>query len=175
MPTAHLLCGSHGIPTHSVQIGDGTCVTISSRERQKSRSTGQAVPDNITTSLCQDEAMDLGRCAFFAGDDIPAAIFLGTDGIENSYYSHEQLKEFYKELALNFSKNGLDKGFEQLTEFLPELSRMGSGDDVSCAGIYDPEALIACEESLSEVDIQAEPITVELVPEMLDEDGTDEE
>ncbi len=159
-----------------MQIGDGTCVTISSGGKAE-----EPVPrdkrchDNITTSLCQDEAMDLGRCAFFAGDDIPAAIFLGTDGIENSYYSHEQLKEFYKELALNFSKNGLDKGFEQLTEFLPELSRMGSGDDVSCAGIYDPEALIACEESLSEVDIQAEPITVELVPEMLDEDGTDEE
>jgi len=152
-----------------MQIGDGTCVSITKEGRAE-----EPVPpdhrchDNITTSLCQEEAANLGRCAYFAGDDIPAAIFLGTDGIEKSYWDHTQLWDFYKGLALAFVRNGLDEGFNQLTEFLPELSRMGSGDDVSCAGIYDGEILAECEDELKIASAaEEEPITVELKPEML--------
>ncbi|MBQ6180871.1 MAG: protein phosphatase 2C domain-containing protein [Ruminococcus sp.] len=152
-----------------MQIGDGTCVSITREGRAE-----EPVPpdmrchDNITTSLCQEEAALLGRCAYFAGDDIPAAIFMGTDGIEKSYWDHTQLWDFYKGLSLAFVRNGLDEGFDQLTEFLPELSRMGSGDDVSCAGIYNAELLEACEDELKIASAEEEePVTVELKPEML--------
>lgn len=138
-----------------MQIGDGTCVIIT-----KDGDAEEPVPkderchDNITTSMCQDEAEKLARCAFFAGDDIPAAIFLGTDGIDNSYWDRQQLWDFYKGLAFDLSQNGLDEGFNQLTSFLPELSRLGSGDDVSCAGIYDSEMLLNCEDKLRTSEIE---------------------
>lgn len=154
-----------------MQIGDGTCVSITRDGRaEEPLPPDMRCHDNITTSLCQEEAADLGRYAFFAGDNIPAAIYMGTDGIEKSYWDHSQLWDFYKGLSLAFVRNGLDEGFRQLTEFLPELSEIGSGDDVSCAGIYNADLLAVCEEELKiSSAAEEEPVTVELSPEMLQE------
>lgn len=118
------------------QIGDGKCVAVDS-----SGEAGEPIPDdprcyaNVTTSMCQDDAVLSARYFYYGADELPSAIFLGTDGIENSYAGREQLHAFYRGLALTFAENGLEEGVRQLEEFLPEMTRKGSGDDVSCAGI----------------------------------------
>ncbi|WP_298530904.1 PP2C family serine/threonine-protein phosphatase [uncultured Ruminococcus sp.] len=131
------------------QIGDGSCVAL-----DDNGDAFEPVPedprchDNVTTSMCQDDAAYSARFCYFPKDSIPAVIFLGTDGIENSYCSREQLYGFYRGLALTFSENGLDEGLRQLAAFLPEMTKRGSGDDVTVAGIIDFEQLKAMENSL---------------------------
>jgi hypothetical protein len=131
------------------QIGDGKCVVIDS--------TGIAsdpVPDdprcfdNITTSLCQEDAVLSARFVYFPKDCIPPAIFIGTDGVQNSYWNIEQLHGFYRGLALTFAEYGMTEGEQQLADFLPEMTRKGSGDDVSVAGVVDLEALKAADSAL---------------------------
>lgn len=131
------------------QIGDGKCVTVDC-----SGIASDPVPDdprcfdNITTSLCQDDAVLSARFVYFPKDCIPPAIFVGTDGVQNSYWAIEQLHGFYRGLALTFAENGIIEGSRQLAEFLPEMTRKGSGDDVSVAGIIDLERLKASVDAL---------------------------
>ncbi len=124
------------------QIGDGKCVTV-----ECSGIAADPVPDdprcynNITTSMCQEDAEYSARFVFFPKEFIPPAFFIGTDGIQNSYLDIEQLHGFYRGLALNFAEFGYNEGIHRLAGFLPEMTKMGSGDDVSCAGVIDIERL----------------------------------
>lgn len=121
-----------------IQIGDGSCSAFF-----PDGSIISPVPDdpgchdNVTTSLCQDNAVLSARSCYFSGDSMPAAVFLGTDGVENSYATESELHGFYIGLARTVSENGLDEGLRQLEEFLPVMTKKGSGDDVSCAGIIE--------------------------------------
>ena len=148
-----------------IQIGDGSCVVLNADGE-----VCEPVPedprcyDNVTTSMCQDDAVLSYRYAYFPKDEIPAAIFLGTDGIENSYWSKEQLYGFYRGLALTFIECGLDEGVRQLSAFLPEMTRRGSGDDVSVSGIIDMERLRAIEDILREKLSADEAAAEEAVP-----------
>lgn len=121
-----------------IQIGDGSCSAFF-----PDGTIVSPIPDdpdchdNVTTSLCQDDAVLSARYCYFSGDAMPAAIFLGTDGVENSYATEYELHGFYIGLARTVSENGLDEGVRQLAEFLPVMTKKGSGDDVSCAGIIE--------------------------------------
>ena len=75
-------------------------------------------------------------------------MFIGTDGVQNSYWNIEQLHGFYRGLALTFAEYGMTEGEQQLADFLPEMTRKGSGDDVSVAGVVDLEALKAADSAL---------------------------
>jgi hypothetical protein len=123
--------------TVALQIGDGKCVMF-----DKDGVASQPVPPdddcymNVTTSLCEADAKDHFR--IFVLDEMPAAIFLGTDGVDNSYPMFENEKHLaalYGEIHKNFLSVGLDEGVKQLQDFLPVLTQKGSGDDVSIAGI----------------------------------------
>jgi len=121
----------------AIQIGDGKCVVFNA-----DNSITQPVPwdDRCflcrTTSLCDEDAAGLFR--HFYGETLPLAIFLGSDGIDDSFPvkdNEEHLARFYLEVYRNFVKEGLRKGSSQLREMLPLLTQKGSGDDVSIAGI----------------------------------------
>ena len=135
-----------------MQIGDGSCIVL-----DNDGSAYEPVPedprchDNVTTSLCQDDAAYAYRAVYFPKEYIPAVIFLGTDGVENSYCSKELLAGFYRGLALTFCEYGMDEGVRQLRSFLPEMTRKGSGDDVTCAGIIDMSRLKNMEGILREM------------------------
>ena len=132
------------------QIGDGSCVVLDDNgDAMEPIPEDPRCHDNITTSLCQDDAAYSARFCYFSKGSVPSAIFLGTDGIENSYWSRDQLYGFYRGLALTFSENGMEEGKRQLSEFLPEMTRRGSGDDVTCAGILNLEELKLLEEALA--------------------------
>lgn len=117
-----------------LQIGDGKCVCIS-----QDGSMYEPIPwdedcqANITTSICDSEAIEEFRYCFMK--ECPIATLLGTDGIDDSYANSEEMYVLYRSILAIFAEHGCEIGESEIQTFLPSLSRKGSGDDVSIAGI----------------------------------------
>lgn len=117
-----------------IQIGDGKCVCIST-----DGTISEPIPwdedcqANITTSICDSDAIEEFRYCFMA--DPPIATLIGSDGIDDSYANTEELYVLYRSILAIFAECGQTTGEEEVQGFLPNLSRKGSGDDVSIAGI----------------------------------------
>lgn len=117
-----------------LQIGDGKCVCIS-----QDGSMYEPIPwdedcqANITTSICDSDAIDEFRYYFMK--ECPVATLMGTDGIDDSYANTEEMYVLYRSILAIFAEHGRVTGEEEIKTFLPGLSRKGSGDDVSIAGI----------------------------------------
>ena len=123
-----------------IHIGDGKCVAINPEGR-----FSQPIPWdekcflNATTSICDSSALDNFR--EFYSEKLPVAVFVGSDGIDDSFRSDEQLNNFYKTVLYSFTANAFDKAFEEFKDYLPRLSAKGSGDDVSVAAILDMDLI----------------------------------
>ena len=117
-----------------LQIGDGKCVCIS-----QDGSMYEPIPwdedcqANITTSICDSEAIEEFR--YFFSKECPVATLMGTDGIDDSYANTEEMYVLYRSILAIFAEHGREVGESEIQAFLPGLSRKGSGDDVSIAGI----------------------------------------
>ena len=117
-----------------LQIGDGKCVCIS-----QDGSISEPIPwdddcqANITTSICDSEAIEEFR--YYFTKECPVATLMGTDGIDDSYANSEEMYVLYRSILTIFAEHGREVGESEIREFLPGLSRKGSGDDVSIAGI----------------------------------------
>lgn len=144
------------------QIGDGKCVTINRVSHEASEKdnstqsyttlhnstqslTSEPVPDddrcflNMTTSLCDLNAATEFRFCGGNKDTIPVAIFLGSDGIDNSWGSTELLHDFYLEVFKHcYSREII---LQELQEVLPQLSEKSSHDDMSIAALVQEDAL----------------------------------
>ena len=124
-----------------MQIGDGKCVRIN-----KDGTFDQPIPANekcflnTTTSICDANAIEDFRHYFSA--EMPAAVFCGSDGIDDSFIRDEQLYKLYSTVARSLSENEFDTACTELEDYLPRLSSKGSGDDVSIAGILDKQAVL---------------------------------
>lgn len=120
------------------QVGDGKCVAI-----RDDGTPFEPIPWdgrcflNKTTSICDIDALSRFRCCYGGIDTAPVAIFLGSDGIDDSFGEEENLYNFYVQLAKGFSKDGHEASVKDLEQSLPILSKRGSQDDMSVAGIYD--------------------------------------
>lgn len=117
-----------------IQIGDGKCVCIS-----QDGSMYEPIPwdedcqANITTSICDSEAIEEFRYCFMK--ECPVATLMGTDGIDDSYANSEEMYVLYRSILAIFAEHGCETGENEIKAFLPGLSRKGSGDDVTIAGI----------------------------------------
>ena len=117
-----------------LQIGDGKCVCIF-----PDGSMNEPIPwdedcqANITTSICDSQAIDEFR--YYFTKDCPVATLMGTDGIDDSYANSEEMYVLYRSILTIFAEQGHQIGESEIQTFLPGLSRKGSGDDVSIAGI----------------------------------------
>jgi hypothetical protein len=124
-----------------IRNGDGKCVAIG-----EDGSFCDPIPWNdkcfmtTTTSLCDDRAFENFRSCFYT-DNFPVAIYVGTDGVDDSFGSDERLFSFYKLLTEIFVKEGFEEGKKQLADYIPKLSAQGSGDDISISGIIDMEKI----------------------------------
>lgn len=124
------------------QIGDGKCVAL-----RKDGTPWEPIPWddrcflNKTTSICDTDALSRFRCCYGGIDTAPVAIFLGSDGIDDSFGEEENLYNFYIQLAKGFSQDGHEATVRDLKQSLPVLSKRGSQDDMSAAGIYDSRIL----------------------------------
>ena len=123
-----------------LQIGDGQCVVV---DRDGSFSRPVPWDDNcqmnVTTSICDSDAIEEFR--FYVSEEPPSAVFCGTDGIDDSYAGEEELYAFYRSILKIFIDYGKDMGIKEVKDYLPKLSKQGSGDDVSVAVIIDEKRL----------------------------------
>lgn len=124
-----------------IQIGDGKCVTISTDGTiEEPIPWDENCQSNITTSICDSDAINEFRYAFKT--KCPAATLMGTDGIDDSYADEEELYVLYRSILSIFAEHGRQVGENEVSGFLPGLSRRGSGDDVSIAGIVSAKLSI---------------------------------
>lgn len=123
-----------------IQIGDGKCVVI-----DEEGNFFEPIPwddqcqFNVTTSICDSNSIDEFR--FYFNKNKPVAVFCGSDGIDDSFANSEELMLFYKSILRLFSKTDFSIVINELREYLPVLTKKGSGDDVSIAGIIDFDRL----------------------------------
>lgn len=162
------------------QIGDGKCVTINPMSDkdtsalndnsklliQNSTLVTEPVPNdercflNMTTSLCDPDAATEFRFCGGNKDNMPVAIFLGSDGIDNSWGTEEALYNFYIEVLKHCTSSA--EVTRDLANALPKLSQAGSQDDMSVAAIVNKNLLakniaflinyqiIRCEQDIAE-------------------------
>jgi len=142
---------------------------------------------NVTTSICDDDAAERARlyvkkrggCA--AAIDaigaikkledsrpLPSAVFCNSDGVDDSFPIEDNMdhmaKKFYYSVLRMFIENDADpsKGWgaseKELADYLPDLSKRGSGDDISVAGIIDMDAVKAApfRDALQKAKVEAE-------------------
>lgn len=96
---------------------------------------------NITTSLCNSDPIPMFRYAFSGKGDFPVAVILGSDGIDDSWGTMENLQNFYSQTLSIFNKLGEEQAIKELADYLPGLSRKASQDDMSIAGIIDMDEI----------------------------------
>lgn len=119
-----------------LQIGDGKCVHV-----DKEGKFSEPIPwdddcqMNVTTSICDENAIEEFR--FTISDKMPIAVFCGTDGIDDSYASSEELYSFYRSIIKILIEHGYEVVKKEITEYLPTFSKRGSGDDVSIGLIIE--------------------------------------
>lgn len=125
-----------------LQIGDGKCVCISSDGNMfEPIPWDEDCQANITTSICDSEAIDEFRFCFMP--ECPIATLMGTDGIDDSYATTEEMYVLYRSILAIFAEHGHETGESEIQSFLPGLSRKGSGDDVSIAGMVSSNLSVA--------------------------------
>lgn len=129
-----------------LQIGDGKCVVVS-----ETGEFTQPIPWdeecflNVTTSLCDENAAKEFRFCF--SRTLPAAVFIGSDGIDDCFAGDERLYDFYRVTLKSFAETDEETAIAQLKEYLPTLSEKGSGDDMS-VGILVNTDLVCKSESV---------------------------
>lgn len=117
-----------------LQIGDGRCIAfIEDGTSNEPIPWDDTCQSNITTSLCDENAISEFR--YCCSKEIPLAVFISSDGVEDSYANMEELHALYRAVVEIFAEHGEIMGKTEVREFLPKASRRGSGDDVSLAGI----------------------------------------
>jgi len=133
----------------ALQIGDGDIAVHSEK------GFFMPVPEdernflNQTTSLCDKNAENEFRLAF--GTQNIDAVLCSTDGIANSFANENQLFSFYDKVLILFrtydfeqdedSSQDLEKrkvfAIKEIESSLPDISKRGSGDDLTLAGFVD--------------------------------------
>ncbi|MBR4147970.1 MAG: protein phosphatase 2C domain-containing protein [Bacteroidales bacterium] len=96
---------------------------------------------NKTTSICDSDALNEFRYTYQGDGGFPIAVFLGSDGMDDSFGEETNLVNFYVKVAKSLVTNGHDATFADIQETLPVLSKRGSQDDMSVACIYDEDRL----------------------------------
>lgn len=131
-----------------LQIGDGKCAVF-----DKNCNFNEPIPDdencqlNVTTSICDSDAIEEFR--FYVSNELPLAVLCGTDGIDDSYASKEELYSLYRGILKVFADYDEETGKKEIEEYLPLLTKRGSGDDVSIGIIVDSQRLKSISELLN--------------------------
>ena len=119
-------------------IGDGKCIAFDTAGKWS-----EPIPWdercflNKTTSLCDSTAIDEFRYCYCGDGTAPLAVFLGSDGIDDSFGKTENMVNFYIQVLKLIANEGEENAYKNIEETLPQLSKIGSKDDMSIACIYD--------------------------------------
>jgi len=121
----------------ALQTGDGACVTITNKNNAEIFiPTDDRLIFNFVTSLCDSDA--IGNFRYYFSEinnekNPPLGIIISSDGVVNSFKEDKFLEFNCKTLNLFTTQ---ENASEEIKKFLPLLSKKGSKDDVSIAGIY---------------------------------------
>ena len=67
----------------------------------------------------------------------PVAMFLGSDGLDDTFGDGSKLNSFYGGIVKELASNGQEIVMKMLEDDLPQISKRGSQDDMSVAVVYD--------------------------------------
>lgn len=122
------------------QIGDGKCFACDSLGNWREPILwDERCFLNKTTSICDSGAIDEFRYCYEGNGQSPIAVILGSDGIDDSFGSEENQANFYVQILKSIAKSGLDATLSEIETTLPQLSKIGSQDDMSIAMIFDSD------------------------------------
>lgn len=130
-------------PTYwfAFHLGDGKCVSM--RVENEKLVCEQPIPWdercflNKTTSLCDYNALEEFRYCYQGNGEFPLAVFLGSDGMDDSFGDGYNLYNFYIQLFKLIIRKGKDSAYKELVKSLPIISKIGSKDDMSVASVFD--------------------------------------
>ena len=123
-------------------LGDGKCVSF-----QQSALWTMPIPWddrcflNKTTSLCDSNAINEFRYCYQGDGQYPWAIFLGSDGMDDSFGEDTNLVNFYIQVVKMLVTEGKEATIASIESDLPQLSKIGSKDDMSVAFVYNIDEL----------------------------------
>lgn len=122
-----------------LQQGDGRCVLFDG-----DGNATQPIPwdnrciANVCTSLCNVDAIESFRYYLAPRErSSVAACLAGSDGVEDSFFSMDQMHSYYRELLCYAVEHGVPALNNHLEETLSEFSARGSQDDVTICGLID--------------------------------------
>ena len=58
-------------------------------------------------------------------------MFIASDGVDNCFATHDRLHDFYSMIMNSFESSGELGAIVELLDYLPKMSKKGSGDDIS--------------------------------------------
>lgn len=128
----------------ALQIGDGKCFAY-----DDNGNWSEPIPWddrcflNKTTSICDSEAIDEFRYCYEGTGNYPIAMILGSDGIDDSFGAEENQENFYVQILKSIAKSGIEATRAEIESTLPQLSKIGSQDDMSIAMVFDTEKVTA--------------------------------
>lgn len=91
---------------------------------------------NVTTSLCSSHTVDRFRY-HYSTEASPLAIFLGSDGLDDTFGDGEGLERFYDHVIDSVITDGLTAVSRQMPRVLRHYSEVGSHDDMSVAMVLN--------------------------------------
>ncbi len=126
----------------ALQLGDGDIVTMSSAG-QTNRLFVNNQLGNATNSLCMSnpEIYFKIKLKSFKQQAPPALIFIATDGYANSFYNDADFLKVGPDFKKLLTTQGLDYIKNNLTAWLKETTKKGSGDDITLVFIYQKQLL----------------------------------
>jgi serine/threonine protein phosphatase PrpC len=128
--TTLLAAGSFHGRTLCLQIGDGDILAL-----RPDGTVFWPLPespgcfDNVTDSLCQDDAAEHFRVALI--EEGVVLLLLATDGYGNSYEDDEAFEQIAPDYLALLKRVGAQRVAEGLPGWLAEITRIGSGDDIT--------------------------------------------
>ena len=127
-------------------IGDGKCISFSA-DKDSHISWEEPVPEdrecflNTTTSICDANAINEFRYCYGGRNTFPLAVFLASDGIDDSFGEDSNLANFYVQILKKIVRSSPDEVKSELDSTLLELGVHGSKDDKSVVCCFDGERL----------------------------------
>lgn len=126
-------------------LGDGKCVMFDIHGGKPRFS--QPIPWdekcflNKTTSICDSEPLSEIRYCYCGDGSFPEAMFLGSDGIDDSFGDGDGLYNFYIQIYQTLATQKAKDAKQELDDSLPIISQRGSKDDMSVACVYNNKHL----------------------------------
>ena len=132
-------------------VGDGKCIAFDhSGEWSEPIPWDERCFLNKTTSLCDSEALDEFRYCYQGDGEFPAIVFLGSDGIDDSFGETTNMVNFYAQVAKMLANDPMEDCINSIQTTLPELSARGSQDDMSVACVFDDVLLGVVSKNITE-------------------------